>query len=58
MKKHAFADEMARDAELLRRRFVHHTRPKGPMTLDEARELCEQMYPRPGPAWPCPPRSA
>lgn len=37
------AEELAAEEELARRRFVHHTRPKGPLSLDEARKLCERM---------------
>lgn len=33
------AQELAEENEALRRRFIHHTRPKRPLTLDEARAL-------------------
>lgn len=41
--KPTFAEDMKREADLLRRRFVHHTRPKGPMSMEEAMELCRRM---------------
>lgn len=37
------AEEMKRDDDLLRRRFVHATRPTGPLSLDEAGALCRRM---------------
>lgn len=37
------AQELADESERLRRRMVHATRPKRPMTLDEARRLHEAM---------------
>jgi len=37
------AEELKHEEELLRRRFVHHTRPKGPLSLKEAMELSERM---------------
>lgn len=37
------ADDLMREAKLLRRRFIRHTRPKGPLTLDQARDLCRRM---------------
>lgn len=37
------AEEMARDADLLRRRFIHATRPKRPLSLKEAIELSDKM---------------
>lgn len=33
------AEELAIENELLRRRFVYYTRPKRPLTMDEARKL-------------------
>lgn len=42
-KPRTFAEEMKRDADLLRRRFVHATRPKGPLSLDEAIALSKRM---------------
>jgi hypothetical protein len=38
-----FAEEMLRDADLLRRRFVFATRKRGPLTLDEALVECYRM---------------
>lgn len=43
MTEKTLADAFREEEELARRRFVHHTRPKGPMSLDEAREICERM---------------
>jgi hypothetical protein len=37
------AEELAHENELLRRRFVHHTRPMRPLTMDEARKLHEAV---------------
>ena len=37
------ADELAQENELLRRRLIHHTRPKRPLTMDEAQKLHEAM---------------
>lgn len=37
------AESLAEEAELLRRRFVHHTRLKRPMTLEQATDLCRRM---------------
>lgn len=37
------ADELADEAELARRRFIHATRPRGPLTMEQARALCERM---------------
>lgn len=41
--KWTFAEAFAHEAEQLRRRFVHATRPRGPMTLEEAQDLCRRM---------------
>ncbi len=38
-----FAEEMKREQDQLRRRFVHHTRPKGPLSLEEAIALSKRM---------------
>lgn len=38
-----FAEEYAAEAERLRRRFVHVTRPRGPMTWEQAQEHCRRM---------------
>jgi hypothetical protein len=43
MKAVTLADELRREADLLRRRLVHHTRPKGSLTMDEAADLCRRM---------------
>lgn len=37
------AEELKREEELVRRRFVHHTRPKEPMSLEEATALSKRM---------------
>ncbi len=37
------AEELAEENERLRRRMVHATRPKRPLTMDEARLLHEAM---------------
>lgn len=36
-------EELKDEEELMRRRFVHATRPKGPMSMEEAQALCERM---------------
>lgn len=33
------AEELREEEEAARRRFIHHTRPKRPLTLDEAIKL-------------------
>lgn len=38
-----FAEEYREEEERLRRRFVHATRPRGPMTMEQAAELCRRM---------------
>lgn len=38
-----FAQEMREEEERLRRRVVHATRPRHPMSLDEAMELSARM---------------
>lgn len=43
MKQPTLAEELAHENELLRRRFVHTMRPKGPLTMEQARELAERM---------------
>lgn len=43
MTERTLADDLKHEADLLRRRFVHHTRPKGPLTLEQARDLCKRM---------------
>jgi hypothetical protein len=37
------ADDLKAENELLRRRFVHATRKRGPLTMSEARDLCRRM---------------
>lgn len=37
------ANDLREEADQLRRRFVHHTRPQRPLTLQEAIDLCRQM---------------
>lgn len=37
------AEDLREEAEQLRRRFVHHTRPKGQLTLEQARKLAEEI---------------
>jgi hypothetical protein len=37
------AESLKEEEEALRRRFIHHTRPKGPLSLKEAMELAERM---------------
>jgi hypothetical protein len=36
-------DDLRAEGDQLRRRFVHHTRPKGPLTIEQAQKLCERM---------------
>lgn len=43
----ALAEELKAEEERLRRRFVHHTRPRDPLTLKEAIELSERMAGKP-----------
>lgn len=38
-----FAEDLRDEAELLRRRLVHHGRKRGPLTLGEAIDLCREM---------------
>lgn len=42
-KQRTLAEELALENELLRRRFVHATRKRGPLTVDEAAALCRRM---------------
>jgi hypothetical protein len=37
------ADDLREEEELARRRFVHATRPKYPMSMEEAMKLHERM---------------
>lgn len=42
------ADSLREEGEALRRRFVWHTRPnKGPLSLEEANNLCRRMFGEP-----------
>lgn len=43
MKEKTLAEDLREEAERLRRRFIHHTRPRGLLTLEQAIELCERM---------------
>lgn len=43
MTEKTLAEELAHEEELGRRRFVHATRPKGPMSMDEAQRLAERI---------------
>jgi len=43
MTEKTLAESLAEEEELLRRRFIHRTRPKGPLNIKEAQELCKQM---------------
>ena len=43
MTERTLAEYLKREEELLRRRVVHATRPKGPLTMDEAADLCRRM---------------
>jgi hypothetical protein len=42
-KPSTFGNEMRAEADRLRRRFLHATRPRGPMSLEEASNLCRRM---------------
>lgn len=37
------ADDLKAEEELLRRRFVHATRPQGPLSMQDAVALCARM---------------
>lgn len=37
------AEALQQEAEALRRRFVHHTRPRHPLSMDEAISLSKAM---------------
>lgn len=43
MPTRTFADEIREEIERLLRRGVHHTRPREPMTMAEAADLCRRM---------------
>lgn len=42
-KERSLADDLREEEKALTRRFIHHTRPKEPMSLKKAMELCQQM---------------
>jgi hypothetical protein len=50
MTEKTLADAIREEEERARRRFVHHTRPKGPLSLQEAIELCERVAGEPPPS--------
>lgn len=39
----SFAEDSREEQRRFDRRFVHHTRPKTPLSWDEAQALCERM---------------
>lgn len=39
----ATPESLNQEAEQLRRRFVHHTRPKGPLSMEQAVTLHERI---------------
>lgn len=41
--KKTLADDLRAEEQRARRRFIHATRPRRPLTMDEARELCERI---------------
>ena len=41
------AESLKDEEEALRRRFVHHMRPKRPLSLEEALELAKRMAGQP-----------
>lgn len=43
MTEKTLAQALAEEGEALRRRFVHHTRPRGPLSLEDAIKLSEDM---------------
>lgn len=43
MSEKTLSDELREENDRLQRRFIHHTRPRRPMTMDEALELAERM---------------
>jgi hypothetical protein len=42
-KERTFADELRAEEELLRRKFVYATRPKRPLSMEEAEALHRRM---------------
>jgi hypothetical protein len=47
MTEKTLADRLREEEELLRARVVHHARPRRPMSLKEANDLCRRIAPRP-----------
>ena len=47
MSEKTLAESLKEEADALRRRFVHHTRPQRPLSLEEAMELEERMAGQP-----------
>ncbi len=47
MTEKTLAESLKEEEEALRRRFVHHTRPKRPLSLEETMELAERMAGQP-----------
>lgn len=45
----SLADDLRKEAEQLRRRFVHHTRPKRVLSMDEAKKFAAKASERPCP---------
>jgi len=43
MSEKTLAEELRDEAELHRRRFIHATRPKRPLSMDEAADLCRRI---------------
>lgn len=43
MTEKTLAESLKEEDEALRRRFVHHTRQRHPLSLEEAMELAERM---------------
>jgi hypothetical protein len=37
------AESLKEEQDALRRRFIHHTRPKRPLSMEEAAELARRM---------------
>jgi hypothetical protein len=43
MSEKTLTEQLADDTELLRRRHVHATRPRGPLSMDQAADLAARM---------------
>lgn len=43
MPEKTFAEYHREEEEALRRRFAHHTRPRRPLSMMEANDLCRRM---------------